>query len=326
VTSGPGWQPLRMAIDETTTSASEQDGWPALPLDRWQDTRDTVHLWTQIVGKLRLALAPAVNHWWHVPLYVDARGLTTSLMPYGRTGVEVVLDFTEHQLAVLTTDGRSRRMALEPRSVADFHAEFRARLAELGLDVPAAGSPVEVAEAIPFAEDETHAAYDREAVHRFWTSLVSAHRVLSTFRGEFRGKASPVHFFWGAFDLATTRFSGRGAPQHPGGVPHCPDWVMREAYSEEVSSCGYWPGGSPEGSFYAYAYPEPRGYREHVVEPAATRFDEALGEFVLPYADVRTAADPDGELLRFLRSTHDAAATTGSWPEPASHAVRAPLS
>jgi hypothetical protein len=324
VTSGPGWQPLGMATQETTTPAAEQDGWPALPLDRWEDTRDTVHLWTQIVGKLRLALAPSVNHWWHVPLYVNARGLTTSLMPYGRTGVEVVLDFTEHQLAVLTTDGRSRRMALEPRSVADFHAEFRARLAELGLDVPAAGSPVEVAEAIPFAEDETHAAYDREAVHRFWTSLVSAHRVLSAFRGEFRGKASPVHFFWGAFDLATTRFSGRGAPQHPGGVPHCPDWVMREAYSEEVSSCGYWPGGSPEGSFYAYAYPEPRGYREHVVEPAATRFDEALGEFVLPYADVRTAADPDGELLRFLRSTHGAAATTGSWPEPASHAVRPP--
>jgi hypothetical protein len=318
------WQPLRMGTADSTTPGTEQDGWPVLPLDRWQDTRDTVHLWTQIVGKLRLALAPATNHWWHVPLYVDARGLTTSLMPYGRMGVEVVLDFTEHQLAVLTTDGRSRRMALEPRSVADFHAEFRGHLTELGLHVPVGRTPVEMAEAIPFEEDETHASYDRDAVHRFWMSLVSAHRVLGAFRGEFRGKASPVHFFWGAFDLATTRFSGRAAAPHPGGVPHCPDWVMQEAYNEEVSSCGYWPGGSPEGSFYAYSYPEPRGYREHVVEPATARFDEALGEFVLPYADVRTAADPDGYLLGFLRSTHDAAATTGHWPEPVSGAVRAP--
>ena len=310
--------------DQDPAPLTDQDGWPALPVDRWQDTRDTVHLWTQIVGMLRLALTPSVNHWWHVPLYVDARGLTTSLMPYGRIGIEVVLDLTAHELAVLTTDGRSRRMRLEPRSVADFSAEFRTHLADLGLDVPIARTPVEVADPIPFAQDETHAAYDRDAVHRFWTSLVSASRVLGTFRGEYRGKASPVHFFWGAFDLATTRFSGRAAPPHPGGVPHCPDWVMLEAYSEEVSSCGYWPGGSPEGTFYAYAYPESQGYREQVVGPATARFDEALGEFVLPYADVRAAADPDAHLLGFLRSTHDAAAATGHWPEPASRPVRGP--
>src|SRR5215207_2915377 len=309
----------------TTPAAPAFEPWPALPLEQWQDTRDTLHLWTQVVGKVRLALAPAANHWWHVPLYVDARGLTTSLMPYRDRGLEVVFDLTSHELQLLTTLGERRRMSLEPRSVADFTAEFRSHLRELDVDVPIHPVPVEVAEAVPFDEDTEHASYDPDAVHRFWTSLVSAQRVLSVFRGEFRGKASPVHFFWGAFDLAVTRFSGRGAPQHPGGVPHCPDWVMREAYSEEVSSCGYWPGGSPEGSFYAYAYPEPRGYREHGVEPAATRFDEALGEFVLPYADVRTAADPDGELLRFLRSTHGAAAATGSWPEPASHAVRASL-
>jgi hypothetical protein len=292
-----------------------RDPWPALPLDQWQDTRDTLHLWTQVVGKVRLALAPAVNHWWHVPLYVDARGLTTSLMPYRGIGVEVAFDFTAHELTVLTTTGGRRRMALEPRSVADFTAEFRASLDELGVAVPISRSPVEVIEAIPFDEDDVHASYDPDAVHRFWTSLVSAQRVLSRFRGEFRGKASPVHFFWGAFDLAVTRFSGRGAPPHPGGVPNCPDRVMTEAYSEEVSSCGYWPGGATEGVFYAYAYPEPPGYRRSPVEPAAAAFDEGLAEFVLPYADVRTAADPDGDLLRFLTATHAAAVATGGWPD-----------
>ena len=310
----------------TTPAAPPFEPWPALPLDQWQDTRDTLHLWTQVVGKVRLALAPAANHWWHVPLYVDARGLTTSLMPYRDRGLEVVFDLTSHELQLLTTLGERRRMSLGPRSVADFTAEFRSHLRELDVDAPIHPVPVEVAEAIPFDEDTEHASYDPDAVHRFWTSLVSAQRVLSRFRGEFRGKASPVHFFWGAFDLATTRFSGRAAAPHPGGVPNCPDWVMREAYSEEVSSCGYWPGGSPEGSFYAYSYPEPPGYREHAVEPAAARFDEALGEFVLPYADVRAAADPDGHLLRFLRSTHRAAATTGHWPESVSRQVRAPRS
>jgi uncharacterized protein DUF5996 len=303
-------------VDTTSSGRPPHDPWPALPLDQWQDTRDTLHLWTQVVGKVRLALAPAANHWWHVPLYVDARGLTTSLMPWRGAGLEVVFDFTAHRLSLLSTTGASRTMPLEPRSVADFWAEFRARLDELGVDVPINRSPVEVAESVPFDRDHQHASYDPDAVHRFWTSLVSAHRVLSRFRSGFRGKSSPVHFFWGAFDLAVTRFSGRAAPPHPGGVPNCPDWVMTEAYSEEVSSCGYWPGGAAEGVFYAYAYPEPPGYRQHLVEPATAAFDEGLGEFVLPYADVRSAADPDEHLLRFLASTHDAAVATAGWPAP----------
>ncbi len=205
---------------------------------------------------------------------------------------------------------------------ADVHAEFRACRRDVGVDAPPSRTPVEVADAVPFDEDHGHASYDAAAVHRFWTSLVSAHRVLSVFRGRYRGKASPVHFFWGAFDLATTRFSGRAAPPHPGGVPNCPDWVMTEAYSEEVSSCGYWPGGAAEGAFYAYAYPEPPGYRDAAVEPAGATYDAALGEWLLPYADVRAAADPDGHLLRFLTATHDAAAATGDWPEPPASPVR----
>jgi hypothetical protein len=291
------------------------DPWPALPLAQWQDTRDTLHRWTQVVGKVRLALAPAANHWWHVPFYVDGVGLTTSLMPYRGIGVEIVFDLTAHELLLRTTAGGRRRLALEPRSVADFTAEFRSALAELGLDVPFHPVPVELPDAVPFDEDTEHASYDADAVHRFWTSLVSAHRVLSRFRAGFSGKASPVHFFWGAFDLAVTRFSGRPAPTHPGGVPNCPDRVMVEAYREEVSSCGYWPGGAAEGAFYAYAYPEPAGYRQHPVAPPAAGFDASLGEFLLPYADVRTAADPDALLLEFLTSTHAAAETTGGWPE-----------
>jgi Family of unknown function (DUF5996) len=295
-----------------------------MPLDAWRETRDTLHLWTQIVGKLRLALAPAANHWWHVPLYVNSVGLTTSLMPYRGVGVEAVFDFTAHELVVRRTDGASRRLALEPRSVADFHAELRTHLAGLDLDIPIGPTPVEVPEAIPFDQDTEHASYDAEAVHRFWTSLVSAHRVLSAFRADFRGKGSPVHFFWGAFDLAVTRFSGRPAPRHPGGIPNCPDRVMVEAYSEEVSSCGYWPGGAEEGVFYAYAYPEPAGYRLSEVQPGTASFDEALGEFVLPYADVRRAEDPDAHLMRFLTSTHAAAAATAGWKDPVVAPSRAP--
>jgi hypothetical protein len=278
-------------------------------------------LWTQVVGKVRLALAPPTNHWWHVPLYVCTRGLTTSLMPHGRSGLEITFDFVTHELAIRTTEGAGRRMALEPRSVADFHAELCSHLGELGVHAPINRKPVELVEAIPFDEDDAHASYDADAVHRFWVSLVSAHRVLSTFRGQFRGKASPVHFFWGAFDLAVTRFSGRPAPAHPGGIPNCPDWVMVEAYSEEVSSCGYWPGGASEGIFYAYSYPEPAGYRQHPVRPASASFDGALGEFVLPYADVRAAPDPDDLLLEFLQSTDNAAVITGGWPDPVSRPV-----
>jgi hypothetical protein len=227
--------------------------------------------------------------------------------------VEIQFDFTVHELTIRTTDGDSRRISLDPRSVADFYAEFRSHMTELGLDVPLYPRPVEVAGAIPFAEDTEHASYDAAAVHDFWLSLVGAHQVLSRFRGEFRGKASPVHFFWGGFDLAVTRFSGRAAPMHPGGVPNCPNWVMVEAYSDEVSSCGYWPDGAEEGAFYAYAYPEPEGFRSAAVLPAQAYYDGSLGEFLLPYADVRAAPDPEQLLLDFLRSTADAAAERGRW-------------
>ncbi|HEX8631683.1 MAG TPA: DUF5996 family protein [Catenuloplanes sp.] len=289
--------------------------WPALPVQDWQTTRDTLHLWTQIVGKIRLALAPAENHWWNVPLYVNSVGLTTSLMPYQGTGVEIVFDFTAHRLLIHSTAAPTRHVALEPRSVADFFAEVRGQLAASGIDVPINPMPVEIPDVLPFPDDTVHASYDAVAVHRFWVSLVDAHRVLSRFRAEFHGKSSPVHFFWGAFDLATTRFSGRPAPDHPGGIPNCPDWVMVEAYREEVSSCGYWPGGASEGIFYAYAYPEPDGFREHPVPGAS--YDAALGEFVLPYADVRRAEQPDELLLSFLRSAHEAAATHARWPRRA---------
>ena len=292
--------------DVTTT-------WPALPLAQWEATRDTLHLWTQIVGKVRLALEPWVNHSWHVPLYVNARGLTTSLMPVGGRGLEIQFDFCRHVLELSTTDGREERLALEARSVADFYVETMGRLAELDVAVQIWPHPVELPDVIPFPDDTHHASYDPEFAHRFWQSLVQAHRVLTTFRSRFTGKASPVHFFWGAFDLAVTRFSGREAPRHPGGIPNAPDWVMQEAYSQEVSSCGYWPGGADEGVFYAYAYPEPAGFRTWPVEPDGVSYDETLGEFVLPYEVVRTAADPDAVLLSFLQTTYDAAAELAAW-------------
>jgi Family of unknown function (DUF5996) len=288
--------------------------WPAVPLDQWQPTRDTVHLWTQIVGKTRLALGPPVNHWWGCTLYVTARGLTTSLMPYSGGGAEIEFDFTGHELTIATTAGAIRRIKLEPRTVADFYAEYRSRLADLGIDAAITTMPNEIPGAIPFDADTVHADYDAEAMHRFWLSLVSAHRVMSRFRGGFRGKASPVHFFWGAFDLAATRFSGRLAPRHPGGIPNCPDSVMREAYSDEVSSCGYWPGGAAEGVFYSYAYPVPDGFSEQPVTPDAAYYDHQLGEFVLPYAAVRAASDPDHYLLGFLDTTFQAAYHTAGWP------------
>lgn len=289
--------------------------WPALPLRDWQATRDTLHLWTQVVGKIRLALAPAENHWWNVPLYVNAVGLTTSLMPYRGIGVEIVFDFTTHELVIRTTAGQARRVALRPRSVADFFTDVRRQLDDLEVHVAINPMPVELPDVISFTDDTEHASYDADAVHAFWTSLVSAHRVLTAFRGEYRGKASPVHFFWGAFDLATTRFSGRPAPKHPGGIPNCPDWVMTEAYSEEVSSCGYWPGGASEGVFYSYAYPEPDGFRSAPIQPSGAAYDDTLREFVLPYADVRTAERPDETLLQFLRSTFDAASRRAQWSD-----------
>jgi hypothetical protein len=289
--------------------------WPPLPVEQWQPTRDTVHLWTQIVGKTRLGLAPLLNHWWNSTLYVSARGLTTSLMPYPAGGAEIEFDFTRHELTITTTSGATRRMTLGPRSVADFYAEYRSHLDSLGIDVPINTTPCEIPDAISFESDRVHDAYDAEAMHRFWLSLVSAQRVLGRFRAGFHGKASPVHFFWGSFDLAATRFSGRPAPRFSGQVPHCPDWVMVEAYSDEVSSCGYWPGGAEEGIFYSYAYPAPPGFAGHPVAPAAAHFDEQLAEFVLPYAAVRTAADPDAYLMDFLDSTFQAAHDLASWPE-----------
>ncbi|HEY7946832.1 MAG TPA: DUF5996 family protein [Acidimicrobiales bacterium] len=291
--------------------------WPDLTLARWEDTRDTLQLWTQVVGKIRMALEPMVNHWWQVTLYVSARGLTTSLMHAGGRGLEIEFDFIEHALFLRTSGGELRSVALEPRSVASFYKATMAALDELGMAVKIFPRPQELPEVIVFSEDEQHASYDADAVHRFWLALVQAHRVMAQFRARFVGKASPVHFFWGGADLAVTRFSGRQAPKHPGGVPNCADWVQELAYSHEVSSCGYWPGGDGEGMFYAYAYPTPEGFGDWPVTPEAAFFDTALGEFVLPYRAVRTADDPDAMLLSFFQSTYEAAAELAHWDRAA---------
>ena len=304
-------------MSQTQRAAGVGQAWPELPLAGWQDTRDTLHLWTQIVGKVRLALEPMVNHWWQVPLYVSARGLTTSLMHAGPTGLEIEFDLIDHVLALRTSNGRSSHVMLEPRSVASFYEATMAALRELGVPVTIFARPVEVVEAIPFAQDEQHRSYDGEAVHRFWMALVQAHRVMARFRGRFAGKVSPVHFFWGGADLAVTRFSGRKAPKHPGLVPNCADWVMELAYSHEVSSCGFWPGGSVEGAFYSYAYPQPDGYAAWPVTPDAAYYDNDFGEFLLPYAAVRTAEDPDALLLSFFESTYEAAANLAGWDRAA---------
>jgi len=293
--------------------------WPALPLAGWRDTYTTLHMWTQIVGKTRLALAPMENHWWQVALYVTARGLTTSPMPFGERTVTVEFDFVAHTLRLLTSDGTRHAFALVPRSVADFYAEYIAALGSLGVEPVIMARPVEVETAIPFAQDRLNAAYDADAAHRCWEILVQSDRVLKRFHSRFVGKQSPVHFFWGSFDLAATRFSGRPAPRHPGGAPNCPDRVMVEAYSHECSSCGFWPGGGafPEAAFYAYSYPEPPGYAAHAVRPAEARYEPGAHEFILPYEAVRHAADPDATLLEFLQSTYDAAADLGRWDRAA---------
>ncbi len=287
--------------------------WPALPLDEWRDTRDTLHLWTQVVGKVRMAVEAPHNHWWHVPLYVSSRGLTTSLVHHPSIPFEVVFDFRQRRLSIEVVDGRVAHVELHARSVADFYGDFMSALDQLHLHVEINPRPVEVEESIPFPEDTVHEAYDAERALAFWLSLVGTQRVLRQYSGQFLGKNSPVHFFWGAFDLAQTRFSGRPAPTHPGGVPNCPDWVMESAYSHEVTSCGYWPGGADEGIFYAYTYPEPEGYRTGPVLPAEARYEASLGEFVLPYADVRRSPDPHAMLLEFYESTYDAAAVAGGW-------------
>ncbi|HEX8243039.1 MAG TPA: DUF5996 family protein [Longimicrobium sp.] len=302
----------------TGTESPTGAAWPALELDAWEPTRDTLHLWTQVVGKVRLALAPPVNHWWHVPLYVSARGLTTSAVPYGAGWFEMEFDFIDHRLVIACSDGDQRTVKLEPRSVADFHAEVMARLRELGIEVRIWPVPVEIADPIPFSQDTVHAAYDAEYAHRFWRALAQSTRVLSEFRGRFIGKCSPVHFFWGSFDLAVTRFSGRPAPSHPG-APNVSDAVTREAYSHEVSSVGFWPGGGHmrQAIYYAYAYPEPAGFREWPVQPGAAGWNTDFGEFVLPYDAVRTAADPDAALHAFAQSTYEAAAERAHWDRAA---------
>lgn len=294
---------------------TEGDRWPAVPVAAWADTRDTLQLWLQVVGKVRMAHEPLVNHWWNVPLYVSSRGLTTSLIP-NRSGpaFQIDVDVLASELVVTTTEGARATMALGPRTVAEVHGELMGLLAELGVPTEIWPVPVEIEGAIPFADDRVHAAYDAEAVRRWWSALVQIDRVFEEFRSRFLGKASPVHLFWGALDLAVTRFSGRPAPPHPGGAPNCGPHVMLEAYSHEVSSAGYWPGGpGEEGTFYAYAYPEPPGFRDAPVRPSEARYDEALGELVLPYEVVRTAADPDAVLLDFLQSSYEAAATTAAW-------------
>jgi Family of unknown function (DUF5996) len=301
-------------MEDAASGVPGLSSWPELSVSDWSGTRDTLHLWSQVVGKVRLALAPRVNHWWHITLYVTARGLTTSLMPYGTTAFEMVFDFRRHELAIEPVDRPGATIALAPRSVADFYGEVMARLDELGLGVEILARPVEVVDATPFADDHEHASYDPDYAHRFWQSLVQAERVLARYRAGFQGKVSTVHFFWGAFDLAVTRFSGREAPRHPGGAPNCADWVMVDAYSHEVSSAGYWPGGTEEGVFYSYAYPEPEGFSAAPMRSAGVAgYDESLGEFVLPYGAVRQAEDPDGLLLGFLEDTYAAAADLGKW-------------
>lgn len=289
--------------------------WPALPLDQWRATYETLHRWTQIVGKVRLARTPWINHSWHVTLYVSARGLTASLIPCGPRSLQIDFDFLEHQLALRCDDGGTRLMALRPRSVADFYRELMESLRELGVETAIYPRPNELDDATPFDQDEAHCSYDPEAANRFWRVLVQAERVLTIFRARFQGKCSPVHFFWGSFDLAVTRFSGRPAPPHPGGVPHLPDWVVRDAYSQEVSSAGFWPGDGrfPVPAFYSYAYPEPEGLPNAAVRPAGAFYSTDLREFLLPYDQVRTAESPDDALLEFLQSTYQAAADLGRW-------------
>jgi Family of unknown function (DUF5996) len=293
--------------------------WPELPTAAWRETYETLHLWTQIVGKVRLARTPWLNHSWHVALYVTARGLTSSPIPDGVRTFQIDFDLIDHILRISTSDGARRQLALAGQSVASFYAAVMADLTELGIDITIDEMPNELPEPIRFSQDNRHASYDPAAVRRFFQMLANADRVFKQFRTAFLGKASPVHFFWGSFDLAVTRFSGRRAPRHPGGVPHLSDDVTCEAYSHEVSSAGFWPGGGAIDypAFYSYAYPEPAGFRATKVRPEAAFFSEALGEFILPYDAVRLAAQPDQALLEFLQSTYEAAANAAKWDRAA---------
>ncbi|HVZ16045.1 MAG TPA: DUF5996 family protein [Terriglobales bacterium] len=295
-------------------NADHPDHWPALPLDEWKDTYATLHMWTQIVGKIRLALTPLINHWWNVPLYVSTRGLTTSPIPYGNRPFELWFDFTKHQLVLQQSDGSHRTLPLIPRSVADFYQEVMKMLASEDIHVKIWRTPVEVPNPIPFNEDRVHASYDRDAARRFWRILLSVHCVFEDFRSRFLGKTSPIHFFWGSFDLAVTRFSGRRAPERPGA-----DRVTREAYSHEVSSLGFWPGSGniTDPAFYSYTAPEPAGFRDWPVKPPSARYEPEISEFILMYDDVRRSGSPSATLLDFCQSTYEAGATLGHWDRDA---------
>jgi hypothetical protein len=302
-----------------STPRSDREPWPELPYAAWRDSCETLHLMTQIVGKIRLARTPWLNHSWHVTLYVTARGLTTSPIPDGARSFQIDFDFIDHVLRIAASDGGQRQLPLVAQPIAAFYAAVMTALAELGIDVAIDDRPNELPDPIRFGEDHMHASYDPDAAHRFWQVLRQVDRVFAQFRTAFLGKSSPVHFFWGSFDLAVTRFSGRSAPRHPGGVPNLPDAVAQEAYSHEVSSAGFWPGGGAIDypAFYCYAYPAPDGFRTARVKPDAAFFSDALGEFILPYDAVRSAADPDAALLDFLQSTYEAAADAAKWDRAA---------
>ncbi|WP_458116433.1 DUF5996 family protein [Arthrobacter sp. D2-10] len=304
-----------VAVNEQATKQvnATANMWPELRVDDWQDTQATLHMWFQVVGKVRMAHAPLINHWWQIPFYVTPRGLGTSSIPYGNGVFDMEFDVVNHRLQVRSSAGGERSVALEPQSVAQFHARTMEALAELGIEAPIRPVPTEVDPAVPFVEDHHHASYDAASVTAFWRQLLQADRVITRFRSEFLGKVSPVHFFWGAMDLACTRFSGRTAPTHPGGAPNCADWVMEEGYSHELSSCGFWPGGGEEGAFYSYAYPEPEGYRDVLIDVEGAYYSAEFRQFLLPYEAVRTAEDPDVALLQFLRATYQAAADLGDW-------------
>ena len=293
--------------------------WPALPFAEWKDTAVTLHMWTQIVGKIRLTLTPWTNHSWHVTLYVTSRGLTTSPIPHGVCTFEIQFDFINHQLLVDKSDGARRKLELKPQSVADFYRTLMRTLEDLDLPVTINTMPNEIENPVPLDQDEEHHSYDPEYANRFWRVLVQSDRVFKEFRSRFCGKCSPVHFFWGSFDLAVTRFSGRPAPPHPGGVPHLPDAITREAYSQEVSSLGFWPGNAamPTPVFYSYAYPEPPGFAGAKVQPPEVYYESKLREYILPYDAVRTAEKSDEVLLDFAQSAYDAASKLGKWDRDA---------
>src|SRR6185437_2114138 len=302
------------------SSPSKIERWPELPYAAWKDTRETLHLWTQVVGKVRLALTPWLNHSWHVALYVTARGLTTSPIPWRGGSCQIDFDFIDHVLWVRTSSGQFRQIMLKPTSVAEFYEDVMIALRELGIDVHITTMPCEIANPVPFDQDTRHAAYNADYANRFWRVLLSTAEVFAHFRTGFLGKSSPVHFFWGSFDLAVTRFSGRKAPVHPGGVPHLPNSVAQEAYSHEVSSAGLWPGGGgpvDDAAFYSYAYPVPEGFATAAVRPAQASFSKDLGEFLLPYEAIRNAANPDAALMDFLQSTYEAAADLANWDRAA---------